>query len=272
MCLEIMGILNVTPDSFSDGGKYLLAATAIKAGMAMHEAGADVVDVGGESTRPGAAEVSVEEELRRVIPVVEALSKAGVLVSIDTRRAEVMRAAIDAGAAMVNDISALTADPQSLATVARTDTKIVLMHMRGTPATMQSLTDYDDVVAEVVAWLGERIAVCMAAGIPKERLLVDPGIGFAKKLDQNLALLKNLEAFHSLGVPVLLAASRKSLIADALGDIPMDARQPASLAIALRGAEAGVQMVRVHDVAETRQALDMWSRIRQVRKNSCSDR
>lgn len=258
---KIMGILNVTPDSFSDGGLHFEPTAAVQAGLTMRDAGAEIIDVGGESTRPGAEDITVEEELRRVIPVVEALARDGVPVSIDTRKAEVMRAAIDAGAIMVNDISALTADPDSLMTVADTDAQIVLMHMRGTPATMQSLAEYDDVLVEVLDWLKERIAICMAAGISKERLIADPGIGFSKRAEHNLALLQGLESFHELGVQILLAASRKSLINDVAGPVSVDARLPGSLALALRGADAGVDMLRVHDVPETLQALELWSRI-----------
>lgn len=256
-----MGILNVTPDSFSDGGRHSDAEAAIAAGLAMRAAGADIIDVGGESTRPGAPPVPLEEELARTIPVVEGLARHGVPVSIDTMKAGVMKAALDAGAVMLNDVSALTADPESLAVAAAADVPVVLMHMPGTPQTMQALARYEDVLAEVLAHLAARIAACEAAGIARARLIADPGIGFGKGLEHNLALLRGLEAFHGLGVPFLLGASRKSLIPALAGPAPASDRLPGSLALALRGAEAGAAWVRVHDVAETAQALKVWQAI-----------
>ena len=257
-----MGILNVTPDSFSDGGRLVGAEAAVAAGVRLFAAGAAIIDVGGESTRPGAADVPVDEELRRVMPVVEGLVLAGVPVSIDTRKAAVMRAAADAGAAMLNDVSALHFDADSLGVAAGCDSQIVLMHMVGTPATMQAAPAYADVVAEVLDWLGARIAACVAAGIAHERLIADPGIGFGKRLEHNLALLQGLERLKGLGVPLLLGASRKSLIPAIAGPAPVDARLAGSLALALRAAEAGCAWVRVHDVAETKQALAVWAAVR----------
>ncbi len=259
---KIMGILNVTPDSFSDGGRHGSVEAAIAAGLKLAEAGADIVDVGGESTRPGADEVSLEEELRRTIPVVSALARAGVAVSIDTMKAAVMQAAADAGASMLNDVSGLAADPQSRAVAAGCAADVVLMHMPGNPRTMQGLADYADPAAEVLAALAARIVEAEAAGIARARLIADPGIGFGKSAAHNLAILKALESFHSLGVPLLLGASRKALIPAVAGPAPVTERLGGSLALALRGAEAGVSWVRVHDVAETRQALLLWEAMR----------
>jgi len=257
-----MGILNVTPDSFSDGGRLESAAAAIEAGLAMRADGADIVDIGGESTRPGATPVPLDEELRRTIPVVSALAARGVPVSIDTMKAEVMRQALVAGATMLNDVSALSADPQSLSVAAATTAQVVLMHMPGTPQTMQALATYDDAVAAVIAHLEARIVAAEAAGIARTRVIADPGIGFGKGLAHNLAILQQLETFHALGVPLLLGASRKSLIPAIAGPAPVTDRLPGSLALALRGAEAGVAWLRVHDVAQTAQALKVWAAIR----------
>jgi dihydropteroate synthase len=255
---QIMGILNVTPDSFSDGGRLAGAQAAVDAGRRMAEAGAAIIDVGGESTRPGATPVPVEEELQRVIPVVEGLAKAGVPVSIDTMKARVMREALAAGARMINDVTALTHDPGALEVAAASEVPIVLMHMQGTPQTMQVQPSYGDPVAEVRAWLDARVAACVAAGIAHRRLIRDPGIGFGKDLDHNLALLRNLPA---LGSPLLLGASRKALIGRITG-AGVTSRLPGSLALALHAAAQGCAWVRVHDVAETRQALCMWDALR----------
>lgn len=257
-----MGILNVTPDSFSDGGRLAGAAEAVEAGLALHAAGADIIDVGGESTRPGATPVPLDEELRRTIPVVEGLAKAGVPVSIDTMKAAVMRAALAAGATMLNDVSALQADPESLSVAAASTAQVVLMHMPGNPQTMQALARYEDPVAEVIAQLAAHIAAAESAGIPRSRIIADPGIGFGKGLEHNLAILRRLEAFHALGVPLLLGASRKSLIPAISGTAPVTDRLPGSLAIALRGAEAQVAWLRVHDVGATVQALKVWAATR----------
>lgn len=259
---RIMGILNVTPDSFSDGGRLAGPEAAVAAGLALRAAGADIIDVGGESTRPGATPVPLAEELRRTIPVVEGLAKAGVPVSIDTMKAGVMRAALAAGATMLNDVSALQADPDSLAVAADSSSQLVLMHMPGNPQMMQGLAQYDDPVGEVMAQLAARIGAAEAAGIARSRIMVDPGIGFGKGLEHNLAILRQLEAFHALGVPLLLGASRKSLIPAVAGPAPVTDRLPGSLAIALRGAEAGVGWLRVHDVGATVQALKLWAAIR----------
>jgi len=258
---RIMGVLNVTPDSFSDGGTFLDPARAIAHGRALLEAGADIVDIGGESTRPEAEPVTPEEELRRVLPAVRALADAGALVSIDTRHAAVMGAALAAGARIVNDVTALAGDPQSLEAVRRSGAGVVLMHMGGDPRTMQRDPRYEDVTLDVLDYLERRIAVCEAAGIARDRIAVDPGIGFGKTLAHNLALLARLGAFHGLGAAVLLGASRKSFIAKASRGEEAKARLPGSLAAALAAAGQGVQLLRVHDVAETRQALALKERI-----------
>jgi dihydropteroate synthase len=279
---RIMGILNVTPDSFSDGGRLAGPQAAVDAGLALRAEGADIIDVGGESTRPGATPVPLDEELRRTLPVVEGLARAGVPVSIDTMKAAVMQAALSAGATMLNDVSALQADPDSAKVAAQSSAQVVLMHMPGTPQTMQALATYNDPVAEVMAQLQARIDATQAAGIPRSRIIADPGIGFGKGLAHNLAILQQLEAFHALGVPLLLGASRKSLIPAILektalektglektggtpfgaGPAPVTDRLPGSLALALRGAEAGVQWLRVHDVGATVQALRVWAAAR----------
>jgi dihydropteroate synthase len=222
----------------------------------MVAAGADIVDVGAESTRPGATDVSLSAELARLEPLLPGL--AGLNWSIDTRKAGVMAAALDAGAALVNDVSALGHDPASLALVAERGCPVVLMHAQGTPETMQLAPHYDDVLLDVYDWLEARIAACEAAGIARGRIIVDPGIGFGKTLQHNIALLRGLTLFHALGVPLLLGASRKALISRLAGEIAADARLPGSLALALHGAACGVQMVRVHDVPETVQALAVW--------------
>lgn len=259
---KIMGILNVTPDSFSDGGRLADANAAIDAGLKLAAEGADIIDVGGESTRPGAAPVPVAEELRRVIPVVAGLVRQRVRVSIDSMKAAVMQAALDAGATMLNDVSALSADPDSMGVAAAASADVVLMHMPGNPRTMQTLAQYDDAAAEVRAALARRIAAAEAAGIARTRLIADPGIGFGKGVAHNLAILRQLESYRTLGVPLMLGASRKAIIPAVAGAVPPENRLAGSLALALRGAEAGVGWVRVHDVAETRQALLLWEAIR----------
>ncbi len=252
----VMGILNVTPDSFSDGGRHTAPAAAVAAARAMLDAGADIIDVGAESTRPGAAEVDLPTELARLADVLPGL--AGLKFSIDTRKAAVMAAALDAGAALVNDVSALRHDPAALPLVAGRDCPVVLMHAQGSPATMQDDPRYDDALLDVYDWLAARIDMATAAGIARSRLVIDPGIGFGKTLAHNLALLRGLTLFHGLGVPLLLGASRKALVSRLAGGVPPEARLPGSLALALHAAAMGVQMVRVHDVPETVQALDVW--------------
>jgi dihydropteroate synthase len=255
----IMGVVNVTPDSFSDGGRFLDSARAIAEGRAQHAAGADIVDVGGESTRPGAADVSAEEEIRRVVPVVEALAQSGILVSIDTRKASVMGAAVAAGAGMINDVSALRHDTDSLRTAGASGLPVVLMHSQGEPATMQRDPRYGCVPLDVFDHLERRIEAWVEAGFERRRLLVDPGIGFGKTLAHNVAILRTLGLYLGLGSPLLLGVSRKSFIARLADDGSAAAeRLPGSLAAALAGLAQGVAVLRVHDVAATRQALRIW--------------
>jgi dihydropteroate synthase len=251
---RLMGVLNVTPDSFSDGGAFLDPARALAQGRALAAAGADIIDVGGESTRPGAEPVPPEEEMRRVVPVVRGLAAEGLLVSIDTRRAAVMREALAAGARIINDVTALAGDAESLAVAAAGEAALVLMHMAGEPRTMQRDPCYDDVLLDVLDFLERRIAACAAIGIPRERIAVDPGIGFGKADPHNLVLLARLALFHGTGCAVVLGASRKSFIGRLAGGGPGE-RLGGSLAAALAAVEQGVQILRVHDVAETRQAL-----------------
>ncbi len=255
----IMGILNVTPDSFSDGGRFLDPVAAVAEATAM---GADLIDVGGESTRPGAAEVPADEEIARIRPVIAAL--AGHRISVDTRKAQVARAALAAGAAVVNDVSALTHDPALAGVVAASGAPVVLMHAQGTPAVMQDDPRYADVLVEVYLWLEARIAAARAAGIPQERIVVDPGIGFGKTAAHNLSLIRGLSLFHGLGCPVLLGASRKRFIGTIGAEPVADRRLPGSLAVALAGAAQGAQILRVHDVPETRQALALWAAMREA--------
>jgi dihydropteroate synthase len=257
---RIMGVVNVTPDSFSDGGAYFDAGAAIAHGQALAAAGADIVDVGGESARPGAEAIDEAEERRRVVPVVKALSQAGCLVSIDSRRAGVMQAAIDQGARILNDVSALEGKG-SLAVAARSGLPVVLMHMRGEPRTMQQAARYDHVLLDVVDYLAARIAACRDAGIAPARIAIDPGIGFAKTADHNLTLLGHLGLLHGLGCPILLGVSRKSFIGRLAGGAAAQDRLGGSLAAALAGVARGVQLVRVHDVAETAQALAIWQAV-----------
>ncbi len=255
---QVMGVLNVTPDSFSDGGERFEAGRAVDDGLALREAGATILDVGGESTRPGSAPIEPEEELRRVLPVVRALAGAGALVSIDTRHARVMAAALDAGAGIINDVTALAGDPDSLALAAERGVAVVLMHMRGAPRTMQQDPVYRDAPLQVYDFLAARIAACEAAGIARARIAVDPGIGFGKTVAHNLEILDHMAVYQGLGCAVLLGASRKRFIGKLSRDEPPKERLPGSLAAALIGLERGVQIVRVHDVAETKQAIALW--------------
>jgi dihydropteroate synthase len=256
-----MGVINVTPDSFSDGGRYARPEQAIAHGRALQEAGADILDVGGESTRPGAAPVPRQEEIDRTVPVVEALAREGALVSIDTRHAAVMRAALGAGARIVNDVTALTGEAESLSVAAASDAALVLMHMRGEPRTMQQEPRYDDAPLDVYDFLAERLAACGAAGIAPERIALDPGIGFGKTVAHNVQILADLALYHGLGCALLLGVSRKSFIGKLSRDEGPDSRLPGSLAAALNGLAAGVQILRVHDVAETAQAVRIWQTI-----------
>jgi len=249
----LMGIVNVTPDSFSDGGRYLDRGAAIEHGIELAAAGADVLDVGGESTRPGAAAVGVEEELARVLPVIEALASAGHRVSVDTSKAAVAERALAAGATIVNDVTAL-GDPAMAAVCADAGCGLILMHMKGTPRTMQDDPRYDDVLVEVRDFLAERLAAAVAAGVAAERVWVDPGIGFGKTVDHNLELIERLGELRELGRPVVLGASRKAFLGELTGREVSD-RLAASLAVAVLGVAGGAEVLRVHDVAATRDAV-----------------
>jgi dihydropteroate synthase len=260
---QVAGIVNMTPDSFSDGGIHADAEAAIAAGHAMSAAGAALIDVGGESTRPGAQPVWEGDEAKRVLPVVEALARSGTAVSIDTRKAAVMETALAAGAALVNDVSALTWDPRAAEIVAGSGCPVVLMHHQGTPETMQQAPHYEQpVLFEVYDWLEARVESAVAAGIDRARILVDPGIGFGKSVQHNLQVLNGLALLHGLGCPLMLGASRKRMIGALSAEAPADQRLPGSIALALKGAEQGVQLLRVHDVPETVQALRVWRGLR----------
>ncbi|HEV2676631.1 MAG TPA: dihydropteroate synthase [Aliidongia sp.] len=259
-----MGIVNTTPDSFSDGGDHDGIEAAVAHGMALRAAGAAILDVGGESTRPGAAGVSVEAEIERVVPVIRGLVAEGALVSVDTRRAAVMAAALDAGAVILNDVQALT-QPGTLALAAKTQAPVALMHMQGEPRTMQASPRYDVAALDVFDWLDARVAACGAAGLPRDRILVDPGIGFGKALGHNLGILAALGLLHTLGTGILLGVSRKSFIGKIDGSADPRRRLGGSLAAALDGWGRGAQIVRVHDVAETIQALRVAQAIAEAR-------
>ncbi len=265
----VWGILNVTPDSFSDGGRFHDLDAALAHATRLVEEGADVLDVGGESTRPGAEEVPPEEEARRVLPVVEAIRRRhpGLPVSVDTRRAGLAARALDLGASYVNDVSAGRDDDAMLPLVAERGAGIVLMHMRGRPRTMQADPHYDDVVAEVRAWLASRVEAARASGIASDRILVDPGLGFGKTAEHNLQILQRLETLVQDGVPVMLGASRKSFLGRITGRGP-GGRLGGSLACVARAFEAGVGAVRVHDVGPTRDLLDVLGRIRGATRTS----
>jgi dihydropteroate synthase len=250
----IMGVVNVTPDSFSDGGRYLDPGAAVEHGRRLAAEGADILDVGGESTRPGAAEVPAAEELRRVLPVVEGLAGAGPTVSIDTSKAAVAEAALDAGAGYVNDVTAFRGDPRLAGLVASRGVPCCLMHMLGTPRTMQDDPRYDDVVSEVKAFLDERLAFAVAEGVAEERVMLDPGIGFGKTIDHNLALLARLDEIAALGRPVVVGVSRKSFLGAITGR-EADERAVATAAANVLALERGASVFRVHDVAETLDAL-----------------
>lgn len=260
---QIMGILNVTPDSFSDGGRHFDPEEALAHARAMAGAGAAILDVGGESTRPGAAAVPIDDEIARTAPVIEAIRAAlAVPVSIDTRKTAVARAAVRAGADMINDVAGFTFDPDLAPFAAEHALPVCVMHAQGTPETMQHSPRYDDVLLDVYDWLEARVAFLTALGIPRARIAVDPGIGFGKTRAHNLRLLQNLSLFHGLGCPVLLGASRKRFIGDVTGTPVAAERVPGSLAVAVMAAGQGVQILRVHDVAETRAALAMWEAVR----------
>ena len=255
----IMGIVNVTPDSFSDGGKWVSAPAAINHAQQLVEEGADILDIGGESTRPGAEPISLDEELQRVLPVLEGLKGVNVPLSVDTYKPEVMRAAISAGASMINDVNALLA-PGAMDSVAASDTALCLMHKKGEPKTMQQNPQYEDVLAEVADFLKARVAAAEAAGVARERICIDPGIGFGKSLEHNLALLRNIGRLKSIGVPVLIGVSRKSRLGKILGLEVYD-RVQVNVVAAVLTVRQGAAIVRVHDVKATRDALAVYEAV-----------
>jgi dihydropteroate synthase len=259
---QVMAIVNATPDSFSDGGQFADAAAAAEAGAQMAAEGAAIVDVGGESTRPGAKPVWEGDEIERIVPVIRQLASAGAAVSVDTRKADVMTAAIEAGARMVNDVSALTYDDRSAGIIAAVGAPVVLMHHKGAPETMQDDPRYDDVLVEVYLWLEARIAAAEEAGISREKLLVDPGFGFGKNVAHNLELMNGVALLHSLGCPIVVGPSRKRTIGALSSEAPVEKRLGGSIAFALKAAEQGTQVLRVHDVFETVQALRVWRGMR----------
>ena len=259
---QVMGILNVTPDSFSDGGRFADAGVAVEAGVRMASEGAAILDVGGESTRPGAQQVWAQDEIERIRPVVERLAASGAAVSIDSRKSEVMSAALEAGARLINDVSALAFDPRSAEVVAVAGAPVILMHHLGSPETMQQDPRYDDVLIEIYLWLEERIAAAESAGIDRSLILIDPGFGFGKTVAHNLELMNGLALFHSLGCPIVVGASRKRTIGALSNEAPSEERLAGSIAFALKAVEQGAQIVRVHDVPETVQALRIWRGLR----------
>ncbi|MDW7761854.1 MAG: dihydropteroate synthase [Acidobacteriota bacterium] len=259
----VMGILNVTPDSFSDGGIYLDKDKAVARGLDMAAEGADILDIGGESSRPGSLPVSAEVEIERVVPVIRALRREIDLpLSIDTTKAAVARAAFEAGAGIVNDISALRFDPDMAATAARFGAAVILMHMQGTPQTMQDAPHYEDVLGEVRGFLKDRIHAAVEAGLPEESLAVDPGIGFGKRLEDNLALIDGLDAFLDLGRPVCVGVSRKAFIGRIL-DLPASDRLEGTIAAAVLCADRGAHILRVHDVGAVRRALHVAEAVKE---------
>ena len=257
----VMGILNVTPDSFSDGGRHFSPQAAIAAGQRMHAQGADILDIGGESTRPGAAPVSADAEIERITPVIRALAAAGAVISIDTRNATTMAAGLDAGARIINDVSALRHDPAALKLAARRACPVVLMHMRGTPETMNSLAEYDDVADEVTTELTTLRDAALAAGVRPESICLDPGLGFAKRGAQNVALLRAMSHLAALGHPLLIGLSRKHFLGEISGEPHAENRDPESLAAAIYACAQGAHILRVHDVAGTVKALRVWQKL-----------
>lgn len=258
-----MGIVNVTPDSFSDGGRLDNAQAAIRHALKLQEDGADILDIGGESTRPGAMTVPVDEEIRRVLPVIEALASRDCVVSVDTRKPEVMRAALDAGAVMVNDVMAMRV-PGALEMVAASDAAVCLMHMQGEPQNMQQAPLYTDVVEEVKQFLLDRVQACEAAGIARDRLVIDPGFGFGKTLEHNLAMLKHLSRLTESGVPVMVGLSRKTMLGTLTGR-DVEAREFAGVAAHLAAVARGARIVRVHNVTAMRDALVIWNAVEEQR-------
>ena len=262
----IMGVLNITPDSFSDGGLFLDSKSAIAQAEVMVQEGAGIIDIGGESTRPGAPEVSIEDELNRVIPVIEALSgNIDIPISIDTSKPIVMEKAFNAGASIINDVNALRSEG-ALQMAASLQADVCLMHMQGSPRTMQKNPTYDNVVSDVKAFFEHRIEACKSVGIKLNAITLDPGFGFGKNLGHNIALLKNLSEFHEFGVSILAGLSRKSMIGSLLGDKDVDSRMIGSVTAALIAVDNGADIIRVHDVAETKDALTVWQQIKNFRE------
>ena len=261
----VMGVLNVTPDSFSDGGRFNDQMIATNHALQMVQDGADIIDIGGESTRPGSDRITVKEELDRVLPVISALANSGVAISVDTMRAEVASAAIDAGACMINDVSGGKSDPEMLSYVATLNVPYILMHWRGPSNIMNTLTDYNDVVADVTREVSNQVDVAVAAGIARERIAIDPGIGFAKTVDQNWPILKHLEVLEGLGLPILMGASRKKFLGELLAKDGVardsDERESATTAISTLMAARGLWAVRVHDVKASSDAIAVVDRI-----------
>lgn len=261
----VMGVLNVTPDSFSDGGRFNNPKIATNHALQMIADGADIIDIGGESTRPGSDRISVQEELDRVIPVISALANSGAVISIDTMRVEVAKAAVAAGACMINDVSGGKSDPEMLSYVATLNTPFILMHWRGPSNIMNTLTDYDDVVFDVTAEISKQVDVAVAAGISRERIAIDPGIGFAKTVDQNWPILKHLDVLEALGLPILMGASRKKFLGELLAKDGVardsDERESATTAISTLMAVRGLWAVRVHDVKPSSDAIAVVDRI-----------
>ena len=255
----VMAVVNVTPDSFSDGGRHSSSTEAVTYGLRLSEEGADILDVGGESTRPGAAGIDTEMELRRVLPVIEGLARRGLVVSVDTRNPAVMLAAVEAGAAIINDVAALQGRG-AMEAAAAGHAAVCLMHMQGTPATMQDAPHYDHVTHEVRAFLESRVRACVAAGIARERLIVDPGFGFGKSLRHNLQLLQELQGFSLLGLPVLVGLSRKKMLGQLSGRAVLE-REYAGIAANLAAVARGAKILRVHNVAAMRDALAVWNAI-----------
>lgn len=259
-----MGILNVTPDSFSDGGDFITPELSLSRAEQMLQDGADIIDVGGESTRPGAKAVSEQEELDRVIPVIEAIKqRLSVIVSIDTNKPAVMREAVAAGAGLINDVMALQA-PGAVAVAKESAVPICLMHMQGQPRTMQQKPSYSDIIVDIMGFFEQRIVACEAGGIPRESLLLDPGFGFGKTLEHNLMLLQGLDAFNQLGLPLLVGISRKSMLGAILDDAPVEERLYGSLAAAVMALERGASIIRVHDVGPTVDALKVVNAVRSI--------
>lgn len=258
-----MGVVNVTPDSFSDGGQFLAPDIAVGHAKRLVEEGADILDIGGESTRPGAEVVDPSDEQDRILPVISAIRAElpNSLISVDTRNASTMAAALKAGADIINDVSALTYDSDALSVVATAQVPVMLMHAQGTPDVMQDNPHYNDTVSEVLRYLKGRKEACLEAGIKPENIILDPGIGFGKRLEDNLALLKHFDRFHELDSPLLIGTSRKSFIEKLCPDTPPQDRFPGSVASMLMAVQAGVDIVRVHDVRETKQALSVWKAI-----------